>query len=273
MVELYQKVVTNAIFYAFYFLKAISKVTTEVKNGTITSNKIGVIEMANDKVIGLLGGMGPEATASLFQKIIKQTDANSDQEHFRVIIDSNPKIPDRTQFILGEGVDPTPTMTEVAKNLENSGVDIIAIPCMTAHYFREAIQKDIETPIADAYQLLNDFLIENHPEAKTIGILATSGTRLTKQFEKKLETFKIIYPTMESQKSEVMEAIYGDEGIKAGYYSEPRQLLQKASEELIAAGADVIISGCTEIELALKQSDVAVPLVDPMEVMAINLTK
>ncbi|MGB4554610.1 MAG: amino acid racemase, partial [bacterium] len=86
------------------------------------------------KVIGILGGMGPEATADLFLKIIRATPAEKDQDHLRVIIDNNPQIPDRTAAIFSQGDDPLPLLVETAKNLARAGADFIVIPCNTAHY-------------------------------------------------------------------------------------------------------------------------------------------
>ncbi|GAH53208.1 unnamed protein product, partial [marine sediment metagenome] len=100
-----------------------------------------------EKIIGILGGMGPEATVDLFHKIIKFTPAKKDQDHFRIIIDNNPKIPDRTAAILGKGEDPLPALQETARNLEKAGVDFIIIPCNTAHYFLPQIQKSVNIPV------------------------------------------------------------------------------------------------------------------------------
>ena len=85
-----------------------------------------------EKVIGILGGMGPEATVDLFRRIIRATPAEKDQDHIRVIVDSNPKIPDRTAAIMGVGPSPLLEMTKTAKNLEKAGADSIIIPCNTA---------------------------------------------------------------------------------------------------------------------------------------------
>ncbi|GAJ09165.1 unnamed protein product, partial [marine sediment metagenome] len=88
-----------------------------------------------EKIIGILGGMGPEATIDLFYKIIKFNPSEKDQDHLRIIIDNNPKIPDRTAAILGKGEDPLPALQETARNLEKAGANFIIIPCNTAHYF------------------------------------------------------------------------------------------------------------------------------------------
>ena len=86
------------------------------------------------KTIGIIGGMGPAATADLMMKIISMTAADSDQDHIPMIIDNNTRIPDRTAAILSGGADPVPEMTASAKRLETAGADFIIIGCNTAHY-------------------------------------------------------------------------------------------------------------------------------------------
>ncbi|HDH63258.1 MAG TPA: amino acid racemase, partial [Firmicutes bacterium] len=93
------------------------------------------------KTVGIIGGMGPEATLDLFYKIIKNTPAKKDQEHIHLIIDNYPQIPDRTQFILGKGENPLPYLLRSANLLENAGVDAICMPCNTAHFFVDDIRK------------------------------------------------------------------------------------------------------------------------------------
>ena len=223
----------------------------------------------NDKVIGIIGGMGPEATASFYMKIVKGTGAKNDQEHFRVIIDSNVKIPDRTEAILRGGESPVKAMIETAKNLELLGVDVACIPCMTAHYYIEDLQKSVSYQILNAYIEVHKHILNQYPEVRNIGILATSGTVKMGLFEKYLGEVNILYPNPISQAEKVMEAIYGYDGIKSGNLEgRPLQLLKEAGEELIESGAELLILGCTEVGLALKQNHVSKPLIDPMEVMA-----
>lgn len=223
----------------------------------------------NDRVIGIIGGMGPEATADLYMKIIKATKVENDQDHFRVIIDSNPKIPDRTAAILRNGESPVEAMIQTGKNLEKLGADICCIPCITAHYFIEELQKELSVKIVNALEEVNIYLKENYPKIKNVGILATMGSVKTEIFKKYLPDFNIIYPSAETQSEKVMEAIYGCEGIKRGYLEgKPLNYLREASNELIDKGADVIIGGCTEITLALKAEHINKPLIDPMNIVA-----
>ena len=102
--------------------------------------------MCEKKTIGILGGMGPLATADLFQKITLLTEAETDRDHIRVYIDSNANIPDRTAAILNSGPDPVPEMASALRNLEACGADCVIMPCNTAHYFLPRLQAMTEIP-------------------------------------------------------------------------------------------------------------------------------
>ncbi|MCR2042928.1 aspartate/glutamate racemase family protein [Anaerosalibacter massiliensis] len=228
----------------------------------------------NDKIIGIIGGMGPEATADLYMKIIKETKVKEEQEHFRVIIDSNPKIPDRTRAILEKGESPVNAIVETANNLGKAGVDIGCMPCITAHYFFDEVQSQVPFKIINALEELNLYLKNNYPNIKNIGILATTGTVKTGLFNKYLTDFNIIYPDEDTQSKKVMEAIYGESGIKKGNTGkENLNLLVEATEELVDKGAKLIIGGCTEITLVLKPYNIDKPLIDPMDVVAKSIVR
>ena len=99
------------------------------------------------KMIGVLGGKGPEATEELLHLIIKNTPVAKEEDHLRIIIDNNPKIPKPSLGITGEGENPVPVLIETAKNLERAEADFIVIPCNSAHFFIDDIQKEIRIPI------------------------------------------------------------------------------------------------------------------------------
>lgn len=223
----------------------------------------------NDKIIGIIGGMGPKATIDLYSKILDATKIEKEQDHFKVIIYSNPKIPDRTKAILGLGESPLNALIETGKALEKLGVDVACIPCITAHYFIDDVQKELSYPILNALEELNKYIKTNFPDVKNIGVLATTGTVKSGLYNKYFADFNIIYPSDETQNQCVMEAIYGKEGIKNGDLSDkPLNLLKNASEELIEKGAEIIISGCTEVILVLKPHHIIKPLIDPMDILA-----
>lgn len=222
-----------------------------------------------DKIIGIIGGMGPEATAGLFLKIIKATPVEKDQDHFRVIIDSNPKIPDRTTAILGNGPSPLEAMIETGRNLEKLGVSVAGIPCITAHFYIEELQKALSYKILNALQELQKIISSELPGIEKIGVLSTTGTMKTRLFDRYFPEHKILYPSAHTQETKVMEAIYGKCGIKKGFLGEyPTNLLIEAGQELVEKGAGALIAGCTEIPLVLRQEHFCVPLFDPMEALA-----
>jgi len=135
--------------------------------------------METAKVIGILGGMGPEATCDLFHKIIRVTPRfkpiRRDQDHLRVIVDSNPLIPDRTAAILEGGEDPVPQLQETARNLERAGAGLIAMPCNTAHYFWDQVQAAVGIPVLHmmeevARALAGDGPVGGQPGASPAGV-------------------------------------------------------------------------------------------------------
>jgi aspartate racemase len=222
----------------------------------------------NEKKIGIIGGMGPEATARFYLKLIEKTSVKVDQDHFRVIIDSNPKIPDRTAAILGFGESPVSSIIETGKTLEEAGVEIACIPCITSHYFFDEVQAGLNFKIIHAIKALNRYIKSEFPHVSKIGILSTTGTVKTELYNKDLQGFEIIYPDEPTQSENVMEAIYGEKGIKRGNHGMiPLGLLRIAANKLIAAGAEIIIAGCTEIPIVLKQEHIDVALIDPMDVV------
>ena len=220
-----------------------------------------------EKIIGILGGMGPEATIDLFYKIIKSTPAEKDQDHLRIIIDNNPKIPDRTTAILGKGEDPLPALQETARNLEKAGADFIIIPCNTAHYYISQIQESVNIPILNMIEETAKETQQRTPQIKKIGLLASMGTYKMEIYHQHFKKFNIeVISPEEKDKEEVMKVIYA---VKAGDLSEKgKKNIIQIAQKLIDKGVEAIITGCTEIPLILKEGDVPVPLIDPTKVLA-----
>ena len=225
-----------------------------------------------ERIIGVLGGMGPEATLDLFQKIVKNTKAVKDQDHLKVIIDSNPKIPDRTPAILGSGENPLPLMIETARNLENAGAEFIVMPCVSAHYFIKELREGITIPVISIIEEVAGEVEGQFPAIRQVGLIATTGTIRAGLFQDRLrETgVEVLVPTPEDQENLVMSAIYGESGIKAGFTSlENKGNILKASNALIEKGAQGIIGGCTEVPLVVQQGDMEVPFFDSLDILAL----
>ena len=227
----------------------------------------------NPKTIGILGGMGPEATVDCFDKIIKNTPAAKDQDHLRVVIDSNPRVPDRTAAIIGDGESPVPVMVRGCHALQRAGADFIIIPCVSAHVFLADVQQQIELPVLSIFDAVAEAVTRDHPGIKTVGLLGTTGTISGGLFQKRLaqEDITTRVPD-EAMQSKIMEAIYD---IKNTNPSRTRpeitDALVAAAESLISQkpeGAQGIIAGCTEVPLALKQNDLSVPYFDAVTILA-----
>ena len=236
------------------------------------------MDKKNKKTIGILGGMGPEATLSLYNLIIDKTPAKKDQDHIHVIINSNPAIPDRTRYIVYGEESPLEMLKEGVILLEKAGADMILISCNTAHYFVPELSKYISIPILHMLDLTCKYIaqsVQSRDEYSgaikvPIGILATTGTIKTELYQTYLGKYNLesVLPTEQEQESLVMEAIYGRKGIKAGYHEGPAKLLQQAANLLVQRGAQFVIAGCTEVPLALTSKMVTVPLINSMEILA-----
>ena len=220
------------------------------------------------KMIGVLGGMGPAATADFYQKIIRATPAKMDQEHLKVLIFSNPHVPDRTAAIRGEGPSPLSVLVASAEVLVRGGADFITIPCVTAHYYYEALQRAVSVPILHLVGETATAVANEYPGVRRLGLLATTGTLESRLFEPYFEPrgFTILTPDPAVQATVVMEAIYA---VKHGESVErPRRLIREATEHLQAHGAEAIITGCTEIPLVLQGDDLPLPVIDPTWILA-----
>lgn len=169
-----------------------------------------------NKTIGIVGGMGPLATCDLYQKIIQVTQADKDQEHVRVCIDGNTRIPDRTAAILHKGRDPLPQMIKSAVRLEGMGADVLIMPCNTAHYFYKKLLPFVDIPFLNMLEETADAAVKMG--ITKAGLLATDGTVKSGVYEKAFQErgISLELPAKEEQES-VMELIY--DGVKAGNYS------------------------------------------------------
>ena len=224
-----------------------------------------------DKVIGVLGGMGPEATLSLLGKIIKQTGARTDQEHLRILVDNNPKIPNRTLAIQGKGPSPVPALRASARALQRAGADFIVIPCVTAHYFFEPLSRATRVPIVHLVRETVAYVHARFPELRAVGLLATTGTLEAGLFQHEFAgtPVSVLAPSAGVQRQKVMHALFAKRGIKAvGPSPWSKKLIVDAANTLVARGAQAIIAGCTEVPLVLQDGDLSVPVVDPISVLA-----
>jgi len=219
------------------------------------------------KIIGIIGGMGPLATADLFEKITLHTKASCDQEHIRVMIDSNINIPDRTAALLHGGDDPTPQLTASAKILEQAGAQVLMMPCNTAHNFYDAVAASVSIPVLHMIRLTAETLQEKG--VKKAGLLATDGTIQTQIYQRTFADtdVELLTPSPDGQKA-IMDMIY--KGVKAGVMDYDVTDARAAMEELLSQGAQTLILGCTELPLAVKLYHLDYPTTDPTLELALG---
>lgn len=219
------------------------------------------------KVIGILGGMGPAATSELFARIIDNTAAEMDQEHVNMIIINDPQIPDRSAYIFNQGPSPIPKLLENLKKLSLAGAEVAVIPCMTAHSFIHELNKTSPIPIINAIDLTEQYINENYPEFKKIGLLATNGSIGASVFQRYISK-EIVIPKSNDQ-NEVMEIIYGGGGIKSGNTSqEIINRIRNITNKLKKEGTEAVIAGCTELSLVMNENNTYLPVVDPITILA-----
>lgn len=222
------------------------------------------------KIIGILGGMGPEATAHLHELIIRKTRVERDQDHIPIIILNNPKIHPRSDAVFGIGPDPTPQLIDGVKLLRQAGADFIIMPCVTAHYFYPGVAAAVDFPFISLLDESARWVKENLPGIKQAGLICSTGTLKSRIFHDAFTHFDIeVISPEEEEQGRIAHAVMGAGGIKAGFTTgRPREIIMEAAFNLIGRGAQAVIAGCTEVPLVLKPDDITVPLINPMEIVA-----
>ena len=196
------------------------------------------------KILGIIGGMGPMATADLFIKIIEMTDADCDGGHLHILIDNNTDIPDRTQSILSGSDAPLRFMAESAERLMAQGADILVIPCHTAHYYYDALQRLCRVPILNMLGVLAQ--AARSAGYRQLGLLATDGVVQSGIYDSAFHGtgIELIYPDPEGQEA-LMRLIYRQ--VKAG-----KPAVEPCLDGMASRGAEAFILGCTELPLVFS---------------------
>ena len=218
------------------------------------------------KAIGIVGGMGPEATLDLFGKLIRHTDAACDAEHIRVYIDCHTGVPDRTRAILEGGESPVPYIAESVEKLAAMGAELLLIPCNTSHYYYDEIAALSPVPVMHMIRTTAEAL--KAEGVHRVGILATDGTLRSGVYQRELSACGIasVCPEGEDQVA-VMRLIY--DGIKANAPTFDTAAVRRAIDTLRAQGAERIVLGCTELPVAFARYGIdASDAVDATDILA-----
>ncbi len=226
------------------------------------------------KTVGIIGGMGPQSTIELMNRIVELTPVEREQEHIRMLVDSRPQIPDRTAFILDSGPSPLPMMVESARLLEEWGADFLAIACNTAHLFIREIQQTVTIPVLNMLDLLSRDLQEKIPPGTSVILLTTSGALKAGLFRPYLDSFNIVLPSPAVQEEVIMNAIYGRKGVKCGKnFESHREKIRKVIRDLLPQTPRAVIAGCTEIGLLLRDEKLDIDLVNPLDILAARIVE
>jgi aspartate racemase len=216
------------------------------------------------KKLGILGGMGPAASAEFITRIINKTPANCDQDHIPFVLWNEPRIPDRSTSMQSGNDLPLPWLQEGIKGLKHAGCDRIVIPCNSAHFWYAQLSK-LGVPILRIVDSVAEELKSLNLQGKKIGILGTQGTIESGLYQYHLNRlgWECIVPCKEEMAGLVTPAI---NLIKANKFREPQMLLIRAMHSLIDRGADAIVLGCTELPLVIRlSSEEGIPIVNSID--------
>jgi aspartate racemase len=215
--------------------------------------------MGKSLTLGVLGGMGPAATLDFLQRLQAYTPAEGDQDHLRVLVDINPKVPDRNV----PGSSAGPVLAEMAGALRGAGAEVLAIPCNTAHAHAGLIQRASGLPLID--------LIETGAQAAArtgamrAGVLGTKGALKLYREYLAAQAMGLVGLAPERQE-EFMRLVYR---IKAGDTGpEVKAAMVGLADSLVADGAEVVLAGCTEVPLVLGAGDLKAEFIDPGDLLA-----
>jgi aspartate racemase len=217
------------------------------------------------KTIGVLGGMGPYATLDFLRLLLDLTGATKESEHFRLVVDSNPRIPSRTRAYLFGEADPVPMMRDSAANLLHAGADFIVLPCNSAHYFLHRVLDGAPFPIVDMVESTSEVIVQQG--WRKVGVLAGEVTVGAGLYEKHLAPHGINVVQVSAEQQKLVRKIIED--VKNNSItSQTNSSLEALIDNLVGNGAQSVILGCTELQAVIRNLKVNIPIVDSLEVLA-----
>lgn len=216
--------------------------------------------------IGVIGGMGPEATTLLLLRVIEATDAQDDADHVPMLVDLNPQVPSRIDALIhGTGQNPGPVIGEMAKRLQVGGAEALVMPCNTAHFYADYIRSASSLPFLSMLDLSVDAVARMVKPGGNIGILASPATQKVGLFADAFASrdLNVLFP---KESRTVLSAI---QRIKvSGPDAHSRKIFAAAADELTVRGANTLLVGCSEFSLIADAAGSAVPVIDTLDILA-----
>lgn len=237
-----------------------------VRDYTLANNYLGeqVSDLA-DRPIGILGGMGPEATVLLQRKLIEAIPARDDSDHIPLLIDMNPQVPSRIAHLIeGRGEDPGPTLAGMARRLEAAGATALAMPCNTAHHYAGFITEAVSIPLLNIVEIASDHALAKLGANGCVGILASPAVRRTGLFDEALmrRGLSAVWPGDEDPLLAAIRDIKGN-----GPSTFARETLKEASRGLAEKGAGFQLIACSEFSLIADSVAEGVTGVDTLDLL------
>jgi len=240
-------------------------------------------------LIGILGGMGPQAGLDMADKLIAMTRTQCDQDHIPFVLFSLPDtVPDRTSYLLGKtSTNPAYAIADQFENMSAMGVSIAVMACNTAHaspIFDVALElmrtRGVELRILHLIRETVTHITESYPDIRRVGILGTQGTYQTRLYDQALEDMglEVVLPDPDVRERDIHAALYAPSfGIKTcpgGVTEEASTRIRKAIRHLLSNGAEAVILGCTELPLAIKEDQLdGMPILDPAKIIVKKLIR
>jgi len=220
-----------------------------------------------DKLIGVIGGMGPDATVDFMSRVISETPANTDQDHVRMVVEHNPRIPSRQLAMRGEGENPGSVLAVMAARLEAAGAEFLVMPCNLAHAWQADIRAATSVPFVSIVDESLRSALSRSDDQCAIGLMTTPGCFASGLYQQALSDAG--RPAIVQTPDELSETMSLVERIKGGDQSiEVAEGLKNLANRLVGRGAKVLIAACTEFPLVLNQSMFDVPFVSSTDVLA-----
>ncbi len=220
-----------------------------------------------DNLVGVIGGMGPDATVDFMSRVLRETPAKADQDHVRMVVEHNPRIPSRQSAMRGDGENPGPVIAAMAVRLEAAGADFLVMPCNLAHAWQSDIEAATDIPFVSIIDESVRSALNRSSDESAVGLMTTPGCITAGLYQQAL--MDAGRPVVIQTPEELAETMSLVERIKGGDQSEEVAVaLQNLATRLIERGAKVLIAACTEFPLVLNESMFDVAFVSSTDVLA-----
>jgi aspartate racemase len=216
--------------------------------------------------IGIIGGMGPEATVLLMSRIIAATPVSDDADHVPMFVDNNPQVPSRIKALIEKtGEDPGPVIAKMARGLEAQGAEALAMPCNTAHHYADLVRASVAIPFIDMVRLARERIVSQTQPGARIAMLASPAVRIVGVFDKALEGSGRV-PLYLADDAPLLALIRHIK--KHGADANARTAMSRTCDAMLREGADLLLIACSELSLVADAAPAGSPCLDTVDVLA-----